>query len=493
MATIIGRKREQEELRRIYESDQAELVVVYGRRRVGKTYLVREFFKGRFDFQHTGLSPLEYEENLDKLDLMQRTAFASSLGQFGIECDTVPACWIVAFDLLRSYLIRKLKSRRKGRVTVFIDELPWMDTAGSGFLTAFEHFWNGWAAGQERLLFIICGSATTWITDHIINNNGGLYGRVTREIKLAPFSLAECEAFFRLRKVSMSRYDQLQSYMIFGGIPYYLGYLQPTLGLAQNVDALFFAPTARLRHEFDRLFSSVFRKGKLSEDRNNVEYYKKIVAFLSQRREGYTRKEISEGTQISYGGNLTELLRALETSDFIRPYLFYKGNRREMRYKLIDFFVLFSLRFVREAQSPSQMFWQENQFSPAIYAWRGLTFEEVCWNHQRQLKEALGIASVRTEIEPWRSRESAPGAQVDLVIQRSDRHLHLCEMKFMEKPWRMDADDELAIRTKVADFIEETGYPHPVHPTLISSYGVKDNAHSRLFLHILTMDILFKE
>ncbi len=491
MAVIIGRKTEISVMEKVFNSEKAEFLVIYGRRRVGKTYLVREFFNNNFDFQHTGLSPLEYENETEKLDLLQRSAFVNSLKSYGFNCETVPSNWLDVFELLKQHLILRIKQTNNKRITVFIDEMPWMDSSKNGFLTAFESFWNGWGAGQEKLLLIVCGSATSWISDNLINNNGGLYGRVTREIKLSPFNLSECEDFFKYKKINMSRYDQLQSYMIFGGIPYYLGYLERDKSLAQNVDSLFFATNGALKYEFERLFNSLFRKSNTTVGKAYADNFKNIVTLLSNKREGYTRKEISENTKIPYGGGLTDILRGLESSDFIRPYLFYKGNQREVRYKLTDFFVLFYLKFVNNA-TKSISYWQENQFSPSIYAWRGLTFEEVCWNHQVQLKNALGIASVKTIIAPWRSQKNKGGSQIDLVIERSDHIINVCEMKFKENAWNMTDADEQDIRSKVADFIEETKYKHAVQPVLVSSFGVQNNAYSSVFSKIITMDELFK-
>ena len=254
MAKIIGRNKEIAELHEIYNRNQAQFVVIYGRRRVGKTFLVNEAFKDRITFHHAGLSPIgdHGKRNLMKEQLQQ---FYFSLQIQGMPPSHCPKSWFEAFFMLEKLLQQKDDGTRQ---VVFLDELPWMDTPRSNFISAFEGFWNSWACSRDNLMLVVCGSATSWILDKLINNHGGLYGRVTREIKLTPFSLADCKAFYEDRGISMSDYDIVQSYMIFGGIPYYMDYFEPGLSLPQNIDKLFFSQGARLADVFYRLLSSVF-------------------------------------------------------------------------------------------------------------------------------------------------------------------------------------------------------------------------------------------
>ena len=306
MGTIIGRKREIESLMNVFHKKQSQLVAVYGRRRVGKTYLIRELFKEHFVFYHTGISPLELEgANLLEAQL---SAFYSSLIHYGAEATTRPRSWMDAFDRLTQLLEQQKNGKR---AVVFIDEMPWMDTPRSGFITAFEHFWNGWGAGQDNLMMIVCGSATSWIQDNLINSYGGLYDRVNAEIQLAPFTLYEAEQMLKMQGVTLSRYDILQLYMTTGGIPMYLSYVERGLSLAQIIDDLFFARKAKLNNEFDRLFNSIFR---------SPEPYKSVIRLLAKRQSGYSREEISQKIGMASGKALTELLRALEASDFIEYY-----------------------------------------------------------------------------------------------------------------------------------------------------------------------------
>ncbi len=478
MDTIIGRKKEQEELNRLYQSGKAEFVVVYGRRRVGKTFLVREFFDGKLDFYHTGLSPLELEGA--KLQEKQLQSFYFSLKRYGAEVDRRPTDWLEAFEMLISLLEKKGKDKR---LVVFIDEMPWMDTPRSGFITALEHFWNGWAAGQSHLMLVVCGSATSWISDKLIQNKGGLYGRTTYEIHLSPFTLGECEAYFKHEQIVMDRYDLLQCYMIMGGIPYYLSYLEKGFSLAQNVDRLFFQKDGKLRMEFHRLYASLFA---------DPDMYIRIIKLLGQRREGYSRAEIAKHTGIPYGGGLTKMLRSLEVSDFVTPYIYYGGSSRDVRYKLTDFYTLFYLSFIEKKGSSNTRFWQDNQLSPSLNAWRGFTFEEVCFVHQDKLKQALGISAVHTEISPWRSRtEEVERAQIDMLIDRADRVVNVCEMKFSTSDFVIDRKYDAELRRKLEVFATETRCRKSLHPTLVTTYGLVQNEYSGRIQRVVTMDDLF--
>lgn len=476
---IIGRQSVIEELNQIYHSKKAELVAIYGRRRIGKTYLIRELYQEEWCFYHTGLSPVEAKNERSGMLGLQLQNFASSLRQFGADIEAAPTNWIEAFDMLIALLKRH---SRKQRCVVFIDELPWMDTERSGFMTAFEHFWNGWASAQKNLMLIVCGSATSWMEDCLINDKGGLYGRVTCEIHLEPFRLSECAEYYRSKGIVMDRYDQLQCYMIMGGVPFYMDGLQKGKSLAQNIDTLFFNQHAPLRNEFDRLFASLF---------TNHEDCKKVVRLLAARREGFPRKEIAALTGIPYGGGLTNLLKSLKASDFITDYTPYNRSSRHQHYKLIDNFCLFYLKFIDDVKNLSSTFWQNNLLSPKLNAWRGFAFETVCFEHSDKIKAALGISGVHTEIAPWRSNETSPAHQIDMVIDRADRIVNICEMKFSTAEYTITKAYDKELREKAQAFIEETGSKKTPHLTMLTTYGLKHNEYSNRVQRSLSMDCLF--
>ena len=475
---IIGRKYEQFELQHLRESDSPELVVIYGRRRVGKTFLIREFFQNQFVFYHTGVSPLEIKGK--QLTKRQLEEFYVSLREYGLKDITCPTTWPEAFRLLKQLIEKQVGESKK---VVFLDELPWMDTPRSGFVTAFEHFWNGWASSRPDLLLIVCGSATSWMKDTLLNNKGGLYGRVTYHLKLAPFSLLECEEFLKDKRVELDRYDIVQSYMAVGGIPYYLNYFRPGFSLAQNIDRLYFVQNAPLRDEFERLFASLF---------GNPDDSKAIVKLLATRRYGFSRKEISEKLNMTSGGTLSKTLSALTNSDFITSYV-PLDKRKETYYKLTDNFCLFYLNFIEKKGANDEAFWQHSALSPAITAWQGFAFEEVCFAHSRQIKAALGIAGIQTSISSLiiAKDENRSGMQIDMLIDRADRVINLCEIKYCNQEFLIDKDYEGKLRYRVERIRELTKNRRNIHLTLITTFGLRHNEYSGRIQQTVTMDDLF--
>lgn len=480
MEKIIGRKREIEELNNLYNSGKPEFVAIYGRRRVGKTFLVKEIFQNKMTFYHSGLSPYDRERRITAKD--QLAAFYASLMQFGMEESQHPKTWMEAFDMLG----KLLESLDHGeRQVVFIDELPWMDTPRSHFLVALEHFWNTWGAWHDRVMLIVCGSATSWMLDNLINNKGGLYDRLTWQIKLSPFTLGECKAFYESKGVTMSPYDIVECYMVMGGIPYYLNYLQKGRSLAQNIDQLFFERNAKLSSEFNRLFGSLFSK---------PDDYVAIVKLLANRHTGYTRDQITRHLGLKSGGTVTKLLEALAASDFIKSYHPFGVKGKEVRYRLIDSFCLFYLRFLENQSQTDTSFWQHNQNMPALNAWRGIAFEQVCFNHIEQIKSALDVGGVASRESAWivRGDEDHNGAQIDMLIIRDDRVVNLCEMKFLSKLFEPTIDDEIKLRSRISTLQEHLSFKQTVHMTLVTTVGLKHNAHSGVIQQTVTINQLLQ-
>jgi AAA+ ATPase superfamily predicted ATPase len=476
---MVGRKHECSELNRLYDGKRAELIAIYGRRRVGKTFLVDEAFAGRITFRHAGLAPTdEHSANLlrDQLD-----HFYNSLLLHGMERCDKPSTWLDAFFLLEKFLQGIDNGTRQ---LVFLDELPWLDTPRSGFLRAFEGFWNTWGCHRKNLMVVVCGSAPSWIANKLINNHGGLYNRVTYEIKLSPFTLRECEEFYDDADVRLSRYDIAQSYMVFGGIPYYLGYMEPTLSLAQNIDKLFFDSGAPLRDEFDRLFNSVFASPEIK---------KSIVRLLHTRNAGFTRKEITQKLGISDGGRLTNHLNALLASDFIVRYVPFGMSKRAEHYKLVDPFCLFYLRFVSGARNIGPHFWQQNTLSQPVVTWRGLAFENVCFNHVDQIKAALGVLGVISTSSTWSKRaDDETGAQIDLLISRNDNVVNMCEIKYYGGDFAVDKDYYKVLLGRQQLLMKSVSAKMTIHSTLITTFGLKHNEYANAFTNVVILDDLFR-
>lgn len=477
---MIGREKEIKELNKLYDRNRAELVAVYGRHRVGKTYLIDETFADRITFRHAGLSPAN--EEAKGLLRAQLDHFYNSLLLFGMEKNNKPNNWLDAFLLLEQFLQKKDDGSRQ---LVFLDELPWLDTPRSGFIRAFEGFWNNWGCHRKNLMVIVCGSANSWMMNSLINNHGGLYNRVTYEIKLAPFTLRECETFFQANNIKFSKYDIAQSYMIFGGIPYYLGYFDGEYSLAQNVDRIIFAKNAKLKDEYDRLYQSVFI---------NPDTEKAIVTFLATRNAGYTRKEITEKLGLSDGGRLSKNLNALIASDFVVKYVPFGMGKREEHYKVVDPFCLFYLHFIREINGGSESFWQENVTAQPVVTWRGLAFEHVCFNHIPQIKKALGISGVITSASAWSKREDdQKGTQIDLLLTRNDNVLNMCEIKYYGGKFTVKKDDYLTLLERQEILMGKVSPKITIRGTLITTYGLTKSEYSGIFTNIITLDDLFAE
>ncbi len=479
---IIGRKNELKELQQLYTSGKAEFVAVYGRRRVGKTFLIDEALKEKITFRHAGLSPVDEKGNANNLK-RQLQNFYQSLQLAGMRKSHCPKNWLEAFFMLEQHLQTIDKGERQ---VVFLDELPWMDTPRSGFVTALESFWNGWACHRTNMMLIVCGSANSWMLNNLVNNHGGLYGRTTYEIKLAPFTLCECELFYKNKGIHMSRYDIAQANMILGGIPYYMNYFMREKSLAQNIDSLFFHRDAKLGNEYNRLFASVFSK---------PEEMMRIVRFLSSRRYGYNRMEIVSGTKLANNGDLTKMLQALVTSDFIECYVPFGESKRNPHYKLLDPFCLFYLRFVEGQKEMDSSFWMNNVQSPKINAWRGYAFEDLCLRHIHQIKHNLQIGGISSSQSSWvmTGDKEQEGTQIDLWIIRKDNVVNLCEMKFYSEEFRVDKEYHKTLVHRTNVLVEHLSRKTSIHNTLITTYGLEYNEYSNAFVNTITLDALFQE
>ena len=471
---IIGRKREMDALSICVSSQKPEFVVIYGRRRVGKTYLVKEYFNNRFSFYATGLSEEKTKGQLK--------AFHESLLAYGCKEKKQPADWFEAFSRLKEILTSPNVYREpvSGKIVVFLDELPWMDTARSDFKSALDYFWNSFGSSMEDLLLIVCGSATSWIVDNLLKNRKGFHNRLTRQIHLMPFSLNECESLLTNNGMVLTRDQIIECYMTFGGIPYYLNLLDRRLSLAKNIDELCFKEYGSLTNEYDNLFYSLFKK---------PEKHLAIIECLSQTKSGMTRQALLKGLKMESGALITKNLIELEQCGFIRKFRNYAASTNDVFYQLIDPFVLFSLKFLKEKNHSS---WMSYINSPSYNAWRGNSFEIVCLNHIPQLKMALGISGVETQEYGWASKKSDPGVQIDLLIDRKDGVINLCEMKFSNEPYEITGDEYEKLQNRLLAFQQETNTEKAVHITLVSAKGVKKNKYFDIAQRIITGDDLFK-
>lgn len=471
---IIGRKAEREDLLKAYASEYSEFVAVTGRRRVGKTFLVRETFNYKFAFQHSGLANQNTRAQLRE--------FRQSLIRCGMNQCRVPVDWSDAFFLLTQLL----DQQKAGKKVVFIDELPWMDAPRSNFVSAIEHFWNGYASARKDILLIICGSATSWMINNVFKDHGGLHNRVTYRIHLAPFTLNECEQYARSRHLGMNRYGILECYMVMGGIPFYWSLLERGKSVAQNIDALFFSPSGKLHHEYDELYKSLFK---------NPKPYIKVVETLGTKRMGMTRDELVHENGVSSNGSLTKVLEDLEACGFIRKYSCQGIKHITAIYQLMDNYTLFYYKFLHDRSGVDENFWSTNINTPVRNTWEGLAFERVCFEHIQQIKQALGIAGVSTQVYSWRVKDDpvhGDGAQIDMVIDRADQIVNLCEMKFSTTEYAIEKSDDESLRHKAGRFRESQRGHKAVHTILITPFGIKPNMYQYSVQNVVTAEDLFK-
>ena len=448
---IFGRKEEMKELQRIYDSGSSEFVVVYGRRRVGKTYLIREFFHDDFVFYATGVARGNRTEQLAQ--------FNSSLARYGdSEDQAAPENWFLAFGRLEKLVAKS----RKQRKVIFLDELPWMDTPKSDFVKALEMFWNVWASARNDIVLIVCGSAASWMVGNVIRNRGGLHNRLTCKLKLNPFTLSETKEYLLSQKIKWDNLSIAECYMILGGIPYYLHLLDKSRSLAQNIDRLFFSESALLEDEFDNLYNSLFAKS---------EEYVRIVEALAKKKSGFSRDEIVARSGLSNGGGLTRKLDALEQCGFIRKYKAF--GEVSYTFQLIDFFTLFYFQFVKGRNTVDSDTWQHLVATNSYKTWRGLAFEKLCFAHLPKIKSVLGISGVLTNTCSYYSSQT----QVDMIIERADRAVTVCEMKCSDEPYALTKVEYEKIANRLS-VLREYYKRKNIFFAMITSFGLVRNSYA---------------
>lgn len=474
---FIGREKEQQQLKEYINSDQSEFIAVYGRRRVGKTFLIQKVIGNDYAFFVAGMNKVTMRIQLNN--------FMQSIRK---KQPNVPPAktWFEAFVALENYL----ESLPTGKKIVFIDEMPWMDTPRSNFISGLEHFWNSWASWRNDIKLIVCGSATSWIINNLIKNRGGLHNRVTHKIPLKPFTLKECQTYFTARGFRLSTKQIAECYMVLGGVPFYLSKMDKGEGVAQNIDRLLFAEDGELHDEFQSLYNSLYK---------NATNHIKIVTALAVKGKGLTRQEILEKTKLADNGKFSLMLEELESCGFIRRYepFMVPGNGRNDRnspdtlFQLVDAFTLFYFQVMKKADAHDAHYWTNNQNSHVYSTWCGLSFEMLCLNHVDQIKQALGISGITANVFSWFGKGKQRSAQIDMLIDRADKTINICEMKFWGKPYSMTAKDENDIERKVSTFIEATNTDKNVIVTMITTKGIDRNEYSECIQRELILDELF--
>jgi hypothetical protein len=472
---LTGRQAEQAILQKALQSEEAELVAVIGRRRVGKTFLVRAAYAGCIRFEITGIQNGALGEQLynfaDRLNYYARPILPFK----------APRSWQDAFQMLIIYLESQ---GLKEKAVLFFDEFPWLAGRRSDFLKAFGLFWNSWAS-QNNVLVVICGSAASWMIAHVVRNKGGLHNRITRRIHLQPFTLAETEQYLQSRGVNLDRYQLLQLYMALGGVPHYLKEVEPGKTAMQNIDQICFAPQGLLREEFNQLYPALFE---------HAETHIAIIRALASTWQGLTRGDIIQHTRLVDGGALTRTLEELASSGFISGYYAFGKKKKGMRYRLTDEYSLFYLKFIEQQRAEGAGAWARTFQTQLWKSWSGYAFESICLKHVPAIKKALGIAGVYTEASAFylKSDGQHPGLQIDLVIDRQDHAINLFEIKFHSAPFaltRQQADEFLARKLR---FQTATGVSKQIFLTLLTTFPLAPGAFTAGVDHALDMNILFE-
>ncbi len=470
---MIGRINERKILNEALQSSQSELIALYGRRRIGKTYLVREHFTNEMIFSTSGLFEATLHEQLKEFASCIQSASKSVMPI------SVPNDWFEAFDMLKILIDNH---EQKSKKVIFLDEVPWMATAKSRFLTAFEGFWNGWASARKDVVLIICGSAAAWMIQKIEKSKGGLYNRVTKRIVLKPFTLAETEAFFQSKSLVISRFHITELYMMLGGVPHYLNQVRKGETPAMAIERLIFDKDGLLSDEFEYLFLSLFGKGGL---------YKQIVEILAQNRYGLTREEVLTKCKVISSGWFTNILEELEASGFIETQMQYAKSGKTIHYKVIDNYSLFYVNFKKTKKFQN---WMAVQNTQQWKTWSGLTFENVCFYHSKNIIKALGISGIQTTVSSWSNRgdDEMKGAQIDMLIDRGDKAINVCEIKFNENPYIITKNYAQEMRLKMTAFNHFTKNRKTLFLTFITAGGVVQNSESNALLQsTITLDDLF--
>jgi AAA+ ATPase superfamily predicted ATPase len=458
MQEIIGREAEKSLLAEALSSTEAELLAVYGRRRVGKTFLIRSFYAKHLAFEFTGIHHSGLTEQLEN--------FRKALADAGGKATNRPASWSEAFAQLKTYITPLLKQKQ----VIFLDEFPWIQTPRSNFLQAFGHFWNTWASRQPNLVVVICGSSASWMIQKVLNDRGGLHNRVTRRIRLLPFSVGETAEFLHHRGVRLDHYQVMEIYMAMGGVPHYLKEVKSGESAAQAINRTCFTKDGFLQGEFPNLLRSLF---------DNAHHHTEVIRALSKKAKGLTRNETISECSFSSGGGATQVLEELVESGFITPYVPFDRKVKDSIYKLTDEYSLFYSKFIEPARSFDKDAWQRISDTPSWRSWSGHAFESICMKHVLSIKRALGIEAVYTEVSAWRyaGKGETGGAQIDLLIDRQDRCINLCEIKFVNGEFVIDKKYAGELDNKVRVFREQTATRKTIFPTLITTYGTRKNDH----------------
>lgn len=483
MVKIFGRQQEQQLLDEVLFAREAQFLAVYGRRRIGKTYLISQYFQNKgYYFEFTGVKDASLRAQLINFQIAFSEAF------FYGALQPQPSSWIEAMTQLREYVQQLAKDKK---IIIFIDEIPWLATPKSGFLGALDHVWNRYLSRMPNVVLVICGSAASWMIDNVIYDTGGLYGRLSKEIHLQPFNLRDVKKYLAYRNVEINHKQIVELYFSMGGVAKYLNNIKAGMSAAQLIGEICFTRDGFLFNEFNKLYRSLF---------NNFESHVKIVRALAQKPSGLARDLLLKKAGISTGGTATKVIEELLQSGFILAVPLF--GAKSIVFKLVDFYSLFYLNWIEPVQGASVQaiegdYWLKLYGKPKWFSWAGHAFETVCLMHVEQIKQALGISGVSAKVSAWRyfpESDETRGVQIDLVIDRDDQCINLCEIKFSDLEFEVTREYAERLNRKKALFREITKTKKALFTTLITTYGAIENAnyHESIQKQV-KLDELFEE
>jgi hypothetical protein len=473
---FIGRKKERQTLLSLLENREPEMVAVIGRRRVGKTFLIRHCYEQHLDFELTGVQNATQPRQLAAFFAQLKIAFGKSVGH------KKPATWLDAFYMLIAALEAKGKTEK---MVVLLDELSWLATPKSGFLEALGFFWNSWAS-RKNIVVVICGSAASWMIEKVVYHKGGLHNRITKRIDLQPFDLCETAQYLQSRGLNLERWHILLIYMTMGGIPHYLKEIVRGKSAVQNINDICFAQGGLLNDEFSKLYPALF---------DHAENHMKIVRALSQKWKGMSRAEMVAATGLPDGGSFSGAIEDLVNCGFISSYHPFGKKKRETLYRLTDEYSLFYLHFIEKNRYQGTDIWQHLSQTPTWASWSGYAFESICIKHLAQIKKKLSIAGIYAEASGFiqRGTTDLSGIQIDLVLDRRDQVINLFEMKCYTVPWAMTRAEANELLERIALFKAHTKTPKQVFLTLVCAAGFVRNEQSQMVVgSVVELDDLFE-
>lgn len=474
---FVGREKEAQMLREALVSREAEMIAVIGRRRVGKTSLIKYVYDEHIDFEATGVQNAPLSEQLQNFALRLNHTFHDGASVFK------PSNWLDAFYLLTAALDRK---KKETQMVVFFDELPWFDSHKSGFIRGLSYFWNSWAV-NKNIVVVICGSAASWMIENVVNDRGGLHNRITKQIYLKPFTLTETQRYFQSRYINFDLYQIVQIYLAMGGVPHYLKAVKGDKSAVQNIDDICFAHGGLLKTEFSRLYPSLFEQ---------AEQHIAVIRALAKSKQGLTRLQILATSKLPDNGNSSKILEELAESGFITAYYPYGKIKKDMLYRLTDEYSLFYLQFIEKNANEADGTWQRLSQTQAFKTWSGYAFESLCLKHLPAIKQALGISGVYSVAATFykKGTKIEQGTQIDMLIDRNDHVINIFEIKFNTEVFSLTKEYADKLNQKISVFKTATKTNKQIFLTLISAFGLKHNEHSLgLVQQVLTLEDLFRE